>query len=119
MARADCVAKVCSSSIVSGGNCPGCLANHGEATDQVILADERDREQGAVSGPQRGATHSALGGRCQDVRHLDRLLHLREPSGRSLSLSDRRGEHRLDDLGVKLLGGAWHEHLALARRTRR
>src|SRR4029453_2654857 len=59
------------------------------------------------------ATHSALGGRYQDVRHLDRLLYLREPSGRSFPFADRRGEHRLDDLRLKMLGGAWYEDLAL------
>ena len=57
--------------------------------------------------------HSAFGGCCQDIRHLDRLLYLRELSGRSLPFSDWRGEHRLDDLSLKMLGGAWHEHLAL------
>ena len=79
----------------------------------MILADEGNREQGPAPSANERATHSALGERCQDVRHLDRLLYLREPSGRSLPFSDGRGEHRLDDLSLTLLRGAWHEHLAL------
>ncbi len=95
------------------------LPDHREAAEQVTLPDEGHREQGPVSGANERATHSALGGRCQDVRHLDRLLYLREPSGRSFPFSDRRGEHRLDDLGLKMLGGAWARTPRGARRTRR
>ena len=113
IARADWVAKVRRSSMTSGANAPSGLPDHGEAAEQVILADEGNREQGPVPSANERATHSALGGRGQDVRHLDRLLHLREPSGRSLPFADGRGEHRLDDLGLKMLGGAWHEDLAL------
>src|SRR4030095_7756704 len=57
------------------------LPDHGEAAEQVILADEGNREEGPVSGANERTTDSALGGRCQDVRHLDRLLDLCEPSG--------------------------------------
>ena len=89
------------------------LPDHGEAAEQVILADEGNGEQGPVSGAHERTTHPTLGGCFQDVRHLDRLLYLRESSGRSFSFADRRGEHRLDDLGLKMLTGAWHEDLAL------
>ena len=67
----------------------------------------------SVSGTDEGATHSALGGSGQDVRQLDRLVHLRELSGRAFAFADRRGEHRFDDRGLKTLGGARHEDLAL------
>ena len=86
---------------------PGGLPDHDEAAEQAILADQRNREQGAVSGAARAHSRTRLSAaRCQDVRHLDRLLRVREPSGRAFPFPDRRGEHRLDDLGLKLLGRA-------------
>src|SRR5207245_6596440 len=42
----------------------------------------------------------------------DRLLYVCA-SGRSFPLSDGRREHRLDDVGLKALGGARQEDLAL------
>ena len=112
MASADWVAKVREQLDDLRRKRASGLPDHGEAAEQAILADEGNREQGPVSGANERTTHSALGGRCQDVRHLDRLLYLREPSGRSFPFSDWRGEHRLDDLGLEMLGGAWHEDLA-------
>src|SRR5437870_862911 len=79
----------------------------------MILADERHREQGPVSGAHERVTHQALSGCFQDIRQLDRLMYLREPSCRSFPFSDWRGEHRLDDLGLKMLGGAEYEDLPL------
>jgi hypothetical protein len=89
------------------------LPDHGETADQVIFAEERHREKGPLSGAHERSAHSAFSRRFQNVRHLDRLLYLGEPSRRSFSLSDRRREHRLNDLGLKMLGGAWREDLAL------
>src|SRR5262249_41909846 len=89
------------------------VSNHGEPADEVPLANEAACEQGSVSGPHERSTYSALGGRCQYVRDLDRLLHLRETSSRSFSFADRRREHRLDDLRLEMRGGAWQEDRAL------
>jgi hypothetical protein len=96
------------------GKRPGGLPDHGEAPEQVILADQRNREQGPVAGPHQRAPHPAVGGgRRQDVRQLNTLLDLRELSGGAFPFADRGGEHRLDDRSLEMLSGARHEDLAV------
>src|SRR4029453_4672392 len=60
--------------------CTGGLPDYSEPADQGIVADGGTRERAPVSSANERVPPSALGGRCQDVRHLDRLLRLREPS---------------------------------------
>src|SRR5712691_11760865 len=67
---------------------PADLPKDGEGAEQVLLADERHREQGSVAGPHERATHPTFGGRDQDVRQLNRFLHLRE-SGAWRARADR------------------------------
>src|SRR5205814_9597762 len=86
---------------VSGG-----FADDGETAEEMILADERHREEGAVARAHKGPAHPALSRCRQDVRHLDRFRYLRQPSRCAFPFSDRRGEHRLHDFGLETLGGA-------------
>src|SRR5262249_55191313 len=88
---------------------PRSLPEDRESAEQTVFAEERHRKKAPVSSTHEYATHSTLGGCRQDVRQLDRLMHLGEPSGRSFPFSDRGGEHGVDDLGLQMLTGAWQE----------
>ena len=60
IARADWVAKVFSSSMTSGGNSPGRVADHDEAADQAILAEQRHREQRPVYRARTSVSRTRL-----------------------------------------------------------
>ena len=74
MARADWAAKVLSRSMSAGGNSPGVFLLTVSAADEVVLAQERNGEEGAGSRPQQDvAERAAIGALLGDVGHLDRL----------------------------------------------
>src|SRR4029453_6727466 len=68
--------------------CAGGLPDYSEPAEQVIVADEGNREQGPVSSANERVTHSALGGRCQDCRDPERLLRLPRPPAPPPPFSD-------------------------------
>ena len=74
MASADWVAKVCSSSIVSGGKSPGRLRLTTRLPINCALAEHGHRQDGPDAGLDQGLAQPALVGALHgDVRHLDRL----------------------------------------------
>ena len=60
MASADCVAKVFSRSMTSGANSPGALPVHDQPAEQVVLAQQRHRQQRPVAQPDEDLPDPAL-----------------------------------------------------------
>ena len=99
MASADCVAKVFSSSITSGANAPGALPVDDQPAEQVVLAQQRHRQQRSIAQPDEDLADPALvDAFVRDVADLDRLAGHRQLPDRTLSLSNGSGAERVDEL---------------------
>ena len=112
IASADCVANVFSSSTISGANGPGVLAVDQQSAEQAVLAQQRDGEEGTISGAEEQLLAHALVAVIERIGDLGRLERDGGASERAIpfaggSVADAFGDvlwHVLRRLQPELLG---------------
>ncbi len=86
---------------------PGRAPVDDEPADDVVLAQERHRQERAISRAHERLAHPRLiHGVLKDVGDLRRLARLGHPAHRAFPLADRRRAQQLDELRVDVLGRA-------------
>ena len=88
------------------------LPVEGQAADDLLLAEQRHREERPVPEPDERVSDAALvGAGLGDVGNLDRLAHLGRTPHEPLALAKGRRAEGLDELRVVVVGGAELEPL--------